>query len=80
MGAQGSLLRSIIAGLVPRDKRGTGFGLFDTAFGTSWFAGSWLVGILYERSLTSLVVFSVVLQFIALPIFVIANGRRRTTA
>jgi MFS-type transporter involved in bile tolerance (Atg22 family) len=73
MGAQGSLLRSVISGLIPRHKRGTGFGLFDTIFGIAWFAGSWLMGILYERSTISLVLFSVLLQLLALPLFIIAD-------
>jgi MFS family permease len=80
MGAQGSLLRSVISPLIPREKRATGFGIFDTAFGVAWFAGSWLMGILYERSITSLVLFSVLFQLFALPLFIAARGRSRSRA
>jgi hypothetical protein len=37
MGAQNSLLKSVIAPLLSRDVRATGFGLFDAGFGVAWF-------------------------------------------
>jgi predicted MFS family arabinose efflux permease len=77
MGAQGSLLRAVISGLISRDKRGTSFGLFDTTFGLAWFTGSWLMGILYDRSIITLVLFSVLLQLLALPLFIAAYTRSR---
>jgi predicted MFS family arabinose efflux permease len=80
MGAQGSMLRSVISALIPREKRATGFGIFDAIFGIAWFAGSWLMGILYERSITSLVLFSVLLQLLALPLFIAAGGQSRKRA
>jgi predicted MFS family arabinose efflux permease len=73
MGAQNSLLKSVIAPLLRRDIRATGFGLFDTGFGVSWFLGSWVMGILYEKSLLILVTFSVVLQLISLLVFALAK-------
>ena len=73
MGAQNSLLKSVIAPLLLRDIRATGFGLFDTGFGVAWFLGSWVMGILYEKSLLILVIFSVVLQLISLLVFALAK-------
>jgi len=73
IGAQGSLLRTIVAELIPSDKRSTAFGLFDTGFGIAWFAGSWLMGILYGSSITGLIIFSVVSQLLSLPIFIFAK-------
>jgi MFS family permease len=80
MGAQGSLLRSVISGLVSRQKRGTGFGLFDTVFGLAWFAGSWLMGILYDHSIIGLVLFSVLVQLLAVPLFIAADSHSRSRA
>lgn len=79
MGAQGSLLNAIIADLIPTSKRSTAFGLFDAAFGIAWFAGSWLMGVLYETSIVALVVFSVILQLLALPVFFLVNRARAKT-
>ena len=73
MGAQNSLLKSVIAPLLRRDVRATGFGLFDTGFGVAWFLGSWVMGILYEKSILILVIFSVILQLLSLLPFVFAK-------
>ncbi|HEV2435620.1 MAG TPA: MFS transporter [Verrucomicrobiae bacterium] len=73
MGAQDSLLKAIVSGVVPPGKRSTAFGVFDTAFGVAWFAGSAGMGWLYDQSITALIVFSVLLQLAALPFFVLAQ-------
>ena len=44
LGAQDSLLKAMLAGLVPPEKRGTAYGVFDTVFGAAWFIGSALMG------------------------------------
>jgi MFS family permease len=69
MGAQESILKSAVTTLVPKDKRGTAFGIFNTGFGAFWFLGSWLMGILYDKSLPALVAFSLIAQLGALPFF-----------
>ena len=76
MGAQGSLLNAIVAELVPPNKRSTAFGFFDAGFGIAWFIGSWLMGILYDRSIIAVVIISAGLQFISLPIFFLTNKAR----
>ena len=73
MGAQDSLLKAIVSGVVPANKRSTAFGVFDTVFGVAWFAGSAGLGWLYDQSITGLIVFSVLLQLAALPFFLFAR-------
>lgn len=77
MSAQGSLLTSVIAGVIHASKRSTAFGVFDTGFGVAWFLGSWLMGVLYQKSIPALIVFSVLLQLVALPIFIFAKRNER---
>jgi MFS family permease len=77
MGAQDSLLKAMLSGVVPADKRSTAFGVFDTVFGVAWFAGSAGMGWLYDQSLTGLIVFSVLLQLAALPFFLFAGQKHR---
>jgi MFS family permease len=72
MGAQESILKAGIVKFVPREKRATAYGLFHTAFGIFWFAGSALMGFLYDQSLIWIVVFSVVIQLAAAPLFYMA--------
>lgn len=77
LGAQESLLKPIIAGLVNPSIRGTAFGVFDAGFGVAWFAGSAGMGLLYSRSLLLVVLFSVLAQVAALPIFLLARRQER---
>lgn len=76
MSAQGSLLQAMLTGVIPSQKRSTAFGLFDTGYGIAWFLGSVAMGLLYERSILAVVIFSVVLQLAAVPVLFIANKNR----
>lgn len=73
MGAQESIMRAAIAAMTPKDRRGTAYGLFNLGFGVCWFAGSALMGVLYDLSLPALVVFSVVVQWLSIPLFVASS-------
>jgi MFS family permease len=66
--AQESLMRAIVASMAPKNKLGSAYGVFNMSFGMCWFLGSYLMGVLYDISVIYLVVFSVVMQMIAVPI------------
>lgn len=66
MGAQESILKAVISQIVPKERRATAYGVFYTVFGTSWFLGSIILGLLYERNILSLVVFSSSMEIIAI--------------
>jgi MFS family permease len=68
MGAQESVVRAAIAGMIPPERRGTAYGAFNSLYGLAWFTGSAVMGVLYDVSIASLVVFSVVSQLVAVPI------------
>ena len=68
MGAQESIMRAAIADFVPASRRGTAYGLFNAGYGISWFAGSALIGVLYDVSAGWLVAFSVAVQLAAVPV------------
>jgi len=76
MAAQGSLLQAMLTGVIPPQKRSTAFGLFDTGYGIAWFVGSAVMGLLYDKSILGVAIFSVSLQLAALPVLFIANKRR----
>jgi predicted MFS family arabinose efflux permease len=76
MSAQGSLLQAMLTGVIPPQKRSTAFGLFDTGYGISWFLGSAVMGLLYDKSILAVVLFSVSLQLVAIPVLFIANKKR----
>jgi predicted MFS family arabinose efflux permease len=76
MSAQGSLFQAILTGVIPPQKRSTAFGLFDTGYGIAWFVGSAAMGLLYDKSILGVVLFSVILQLAAIPVLFIANKKR----
>ena len=49
LGAQKAILKAAIVGMVPSERRGTAYGLYNAAYGVSWFLGSSLMGWLYGR-------------------------------
>lgn len=80
MAAQETLLPAIVSTITDPDRRATAVGTFDGVYGVAWFVGSVAMGALYDLSLTWLVVFSLVLQLAALPLFAVATHRRSGTA
>ncbi|MDR3503584.1 MAG: MFS transporter [Legionella sp.] len=68
VGAHESLMRAIVAHMVPKNKRASAYGIFNTGFGIFWFLGSVVMGILYDVSILALVVFSVLIQVLAIPL------------
>ena len=51
-------------------RRATAFGIMNAVYGVAWFAGSVLLGVLYDISLLAVALTSAVLQAAALPIFI----------
>jgi MFS family permease len=69
MGAQESVMKAAVAAMSPTHRRGTAFGTFNMSFGIFWFAGSAIMGVLYDHSIAVMAIFSVVLQLASLPLF-----------
>lgn len=68
MGAHESLMRAIIAKMIPKDKRASAYGVFNMGYGSFWFLGSVCMGMLYDYSILGLVIFSMVVQMTAVPL------------
>ena len=81
MGLQESLMRAAVADLSPPERRGTAYGLFDTAFGAAWMLGSLAMGGLFELGAAWLVAFSVALELASLVLLArVLRVARRTSA
>ncbi|MBO1437989.1 MFS transporter [Meiothermus sp. CFH 77666] len=65
LGLQESLMRTAVAVLSPQARRGSAYGLFDTAFGGAWMLGSLAMGFFYSLAPRHLVAFAVLLQIAA---------------
>ena len=76
MGAQESIMRAAVAEMSPVRVRGSAYGVFSVIYGFSWFAGSFILGLLYDFSFTAMVMFSLGAQLLSvMPLFVIRNYR-----
>ncbi len=69
MGAQESVMRAAVAGMVPAERRGTAYGFFNAGYGFAWFAGSAALGALYDASLFGLLALAVIAQVAAAALF-----------
>jgi len=71
MGAHETIMKSAIADLTPLKKRGTGYGIFNAAYGLAIFIGSAITGLLYEYSILSVIIISVAVEVAAILVFFI---------
>jgi len=72
---QDTLLKAVVAGVLPEGSRNLAFGLFYGGYGVGWLAGSIAAGLLYQHSLVALVAFAIGAQLASIPPF-LAAGRR----
>ncbi len=77
LGVETSALNAGIARLVADSARANAFGIFSAVFGISWFAGSALLGALYDISFPLLVGVSVAAELAALiPLFAVLSAEK----
>jgi len=75
MGVHESIIPAAVATMVPQQRRPSAYGIFTAGYGLFWFLGSVIIGKLYDVSIPALIVFSVLVQIAAVPVF--ANVTRR---
>lgn len=73
---QDTLLKALVATVLPDSQRNFAFGLYYGGYGVGWLIGSVVTGLLYDRSRLAMVIFAVVTQLLALPIFLLASRLR----
>ncbi|HWP59856.1 MAG TPA: MFS transporter [Candidatus Acidoferrales bacterium] len=69
MGVHESIVPAAVATMVPPQRRPSAYGLFTAAYGVAWFIGSATMGALYDISINAVVIFCLVLELAAVPIF-----------
>jgi MFS family permease len=70
MGVHESIMPAAVAPMVPSEHRASAYGLFTAGYGVFWFLGSAAIGGLYLWSRAAVVVFCVVAELAAIPLFV----------
>lgn len=76
MGVHESIIPAAVATMVPQQRRPSAYGTFTAGYGVFWFIGSVIMGRLYDVSLPGLIAFSIVVQLLAIPIFLIVSGKQ----
>ncbi len=80
MGVHESIIPAVVAPMVSPERRASAYGLFTAGYGIFWFLGSAAIGFLYDHSLTGTIVFCMVTQLCAVPIFIrVAKQQKRTS-
>ena len=77
IGTHETMMRAAIADLTGIERRGLGYGIFNTVYGVAFLLGSGAMGLLYEASPHYLVAFSVLMEIIAMGIFFGTGFSRR---
>lgn len=70
MGVHESIIPAAVAPMAPLARRATAYGLFTAGYGTAWFIGSAIIGILYDHHFTGMIIFCVVAEVAAVPLLV----------
>jgi len=76
---QDSLLKALVAGVLPEDRRNLAFGLFYAGYGSGWLVGSIVMGLLYQQSHAALVAFAIAAQLASVPLFIWARHAQRAS-
>ncbi|MDE2630132.1 MAG: MFS transporter, partial [Alphaproteobacteria bacterium] len=66
LGIQDAIMSAAVARLVPEQMRARAYGIFPAVYGVAWFAGSALLGALYDVSLVALATVAALAQLAAL--------------
>jgi len=80
MGVHESIIPAAVATMVPAQRRPSAYGIFTAGYGVFWFIGSVIIGRLYDVSILALIIFSVLAQLAAIPVFIMVRKRVGTTA
>lgn len=80
MGVHESIIPAAVAPMAPMQRRATAFGLFTAGYGICWFAGSAIIGMLYDVSVPAVVAFCVVAELAAVPLLIWVSRRPQVHA
>ncbi len=66
MGMYETVMRAYIADIIPINKRGYSYGVFNTVFGLSYFLGSFFIGFLYSLNLTYITIYIIFINVMSI--------------
>ncbi len=77
MGAEESIFKAVVTNILPKENRARGYGIFEFSFGVFWFLGSWLMGVMYEKSIIALIAISIIAQLLSIPLYILSDKKRK---
>jgi len=79
LGIHDAIMNAAVARMVPDHARARAYGIFTAIYGIAWFAGSALEGLLYDFSISALVVLATATELFALIPLIIALRELKDT-
>ncbi|MDH5202448.1 MAG: MFS transporter [Nitrospirota bacterium] len=76
MGIHETIMRAAIADLSSVERRGFAYGIFNTIYGAAWFLGSTFMGLLYDISISYIIIFVIFMELISIPVFFFVKKER----
>ncbi|HEY1721117.1 MAG TPA: MFS transporter [Magnetospirillaceae bacterium] len=76
-GGRDTMARGLIAKMIPAGKRGSAYGIYNAVFGVAWFAGSAVMGWLYDIAPWMLVACSLALHAAAVIVLTLVRAPKR---
>ena len=76
LGVHETIMRAAVADLTPVERRGSAYGIYTAMYGAGWGVGGVVMGLLYSRSISYVILFSVVMELASIPLFLMV--RRQT--
>ncbi len=77
LGVHETIMRAAIADLTPISRRGSAYGIFNTIYGLSWLLGGALMGILYEISLSYLIILAALFELASIPVLLVLEREQK---
>jgi predicted MFS family arabinose efflux permease len=74
---ESTIIPAVVAPMVSPEGRASAYGLFTAGYGVFWFAGSAVMGALYDHGVAAAVIFCIATQLAAIPIFFVVRARYR---
>ncbi|MFU8772969.1 MAG: MFS transporter, partial [Anaerolineales bacterium] len=70
-----TIMRAAIADMIPKERRGVSYGVFNVIYGAAWFAGSATIGLLYGFSIPAMILFVLSTEAAAFLIYIYLHKR-----
>ncbi len=74
IGMQETIMKATVADITHISKRSTSYGILHISFGLAFFTGSFVAGLLYDYSISILIISLILIELSAIPVFYKMRG------